>query len=116
MNAFDPSIFHPRHLLKRHTREIWPVEGETGAMAILRSFRLPEYFGEATEAIAFRDQDSWVRCICAYFPQVAHVVDLRINRHISSIAFTRIAPGFNPSPMDMADMSSSAASYRGRGL
>lgn len=108
--------YRPRFLRKSYPSEPFPVDGENGAFALLRGFGLTQDFGAPTEAVAFRDETGRVRQISTFFPAAGFVIEVRVNRHVSSVVFRRLDPGFHPRNDLMPQMAWAARNFRARGL
>ena len=83
--------FRPPYLRKSYAREPYPINGRRGAAHLIGVLGLPVEYGLPTEAIGFRDDTGQLRCICAHYPTVGLIMDLRINKHVSSLVHHRAA-------------------------
>lgn len=94
MTAGPLDDYRPSYLRKSYARESFPIDGPQGALALLRKFGLPHTYGPPSQAVVFRDETGWARCISAYFPSVRYCINLHINRHISHVGFSPMGRTF----------------------
>jgi hypothetical protein len=122
MTALRLKDYRPPYLRKSYPREAYPINGLRGAAHVIGVFGLPVEFGLPTEAIGFRDEKGKLRCICAYYPTAGIIMDLRINKHISSLAHRRSATpmehdvGLRVNPTLTGRLNWNARNFRGEGL
>lgn len=114
--------YRPPYLRKSFVREVYPINGRRGAAHVISVLGLPVQYGLPTEAIGFRDDRGQLRCICAYYPTAGLIMDLRINKHVSSIAHHRAS---RPTEHDRSiqipfgitgELNWNARNFRGEGL
>lgn len=115
-------VYRPPYLRKAYVREVYPVSGARGAAHIIRRLGFPAAFGLPSEAVGFRDETGKLRSICAYYPDAGWIMDLRINKHVSSLWHYRAASPTEhdrgmPFPVNLAGkLNWNARNVRGEGL
>lgn len=91
MTASRLADYRPPYLRKCYVREAYPLNGQRGAAHVIGVLGLPVEYGLPVEAVGFRDSTGQLRCICAYYPVAGLIMDLRINKYVSSLWHHRAA-------------------------